>query len=112
MQTLQGRQVFVNTDIRGDKAFETLTATRETLLSIYSALRKEFDSLYGETAEEVTSFCDGLGFEKREFIFALKVFEELGLVSFENGKLTVYRGVKADLTDSALYREVLNLTKV
>ena len=112
LQTLQGRQVFVNADIKGDKAFETLTASRDTLLGIYSALRREFDSLYGETAEEVATSCDGLGFEKREFIFALKVFEELGLVAFENGKLTVYRGVKAELTDSVLYRKVLNLTKV
>ena len=112
IQSLQGRQVFVNTDISGDKVFETLTATRERLLNVYSALRKDFDALYGETAEEVANACDALGFEKREFIFALKVFEELGLVAFENGKLTIYRGVKAELTDSALYRKVLNVTKV
>lgn len=112
LQSLAGRQVFVNTEISGEKIFETLSASREALLGIYSALRKEFDSLYGETAEEVANASDGLGFDKREFIFALKVFEELGLVAFENGKLTVYRGVKAELTDSALYRKVLGLTKV
>ncbi|MBR2022969.1 MAG: single-stranded-DNA-specific exonuclease RecJ [Clostridia bacterium] len=111
IQSLAGRTVYVNRDISGEKMFETLTASRETLLSVYSALRKDFASLYGETAEEVAQSCDGLGFEKREFIFALKVFEELGLVAFENGKLTVYRGVKAELTDSALYRKVLTLAK-
>ncbi len=112
LRSLEGRQVFVNGDISGEKMFETLSASREALLGIYSALRKEFDTLHGETAEEVASSCDGLGFEKREFIFALKVFEELGLVAFDGGKLTVYRGVKADLTSSALYRKVLDVTKV
>ena len=56
--------------------------------------------------EELAVSCDGLGFDKREFIFALNVFEELGLVSFGDGKLTVYRGVKAELNDSSIYRKV------
>ena len=50
--------------------------------------------------------CDGLGFDRREFIFALNVFEELGLVAFGEGRLTVYRGVKAELTDSIVYKKV------
>ena len=56
--------------------------------------------------EELAIACDGLGFDKREFIFALNVFEELGLVAFGDGRLTVYRGVKAELTDSSIYRKV------
>ena len=52
---------------------------------------------------------DGLGFDKREFIFALNVFEELGLVELGEGRLTVYRGVKAELTDSEIYRKVCAL---
>ena len=110
LQSVAGRDVYVNADISGEKMFETLSASRETLLSVYSALRKDFASLQGETAEDVAQNCNGLGFEKREFIFALRVFEELGLVAFENGRLMVYRGVKAELTDSKLYRKVLALT--
>ena len=89
--------------------FESLDVARESLLEIFSALRREVNNLYGQTAEELANFCDGLGFDKREFIFALNVFEELGLVSFGDGKLTVYRGVKADLNDSAIYRKVCAL---
>ena len=37
-------------------------------------------------------------------LFALKVFEQLGLISFEGGKLTVYRGVRTELSNSPLYR--------
>lgn len=106
---LEGRQVFVNEDICGYKMLESLTATREYLLEIFSAMRKELALLNGETVEEVATACGALGFPKRDFIFALHVFQELGLVAFENGKLTVYRGIKAELSDSALYRKVCAL---
>ncbi len=106
LQSLAGRQVFVNDEISGYTTFETINASRERLLEIFSALRREVNSLNGETAEDLATACGGLGFDKREFIFALRVFEELGLVAFEEGKLTVYRGVKAELTDSAIYRKV------
>ncbi len=106
IESVGGRQVFVNREICGYKMFETLDVARESLLDIFSALRREVNNLYGQTAEELASFCGGLGFDKREFIFALNVFEELGLVSFGEGKLTVYRGIKAELSDSGIYRKV------
>ncbi len=103
---LAGRRVYVNRDICGYKMFEQLPVQRERLLDIFAALRKDVSSLLGETAEELAFACDGLGFDKREFIFAVNVFEELGLVAFGDGRLTVYRGVKAELNDSAIYRKV------
>ena len=106
ISALEGRQVFVNREICGYKMFEGLDVARESLLEIFSALRRDVNALYGETVEELAVSCDGLGFDKREFIFALNVFEELGLVSFGDGKLTVYRGVKAELNDSSIYRKV------
>ena len=106
IRTLEGRQVFVNREICGYKMFENLSTQREELLEIFSALRRDVGSLNGQTAEELAFACDGLGFDKREFIFALNVFEELGLVAFTEGRLTVYRGVKAELTDSTIYRKV------
>ena len=109
LTALEGRQVFVNGEISGLSMFESLTASRERLLEIFSALRKEANGLTGETAEEIATVCDGLGFDRREFIFAITVFNELGLVAFENGRLIVYRGVKAELTDSAIYRKVCAL---
>ena len=103
---LEGRQVFVNRDICGYKMFENLNVERENLLEIFSAIRRDFNHLSGETVEELAYACDGLGFDKREFMFALNVFAELGLIELGDGKLTVYRGVKAELTDSAIYRKV------
>jgi ssDNA-specific exonuclease RecJ len=103
---LNGKRVYVNKEICGYKMLEGLNTGREHLLEIYSALRREVNSLNGETAEELAAASGGLGFDKREFIFAVNVFKELGLVEFSDGRLTVYRGVKAELNDSAIYRKV------
>ena len=100
---------WVNNEICGYKMFENIDVSRERLLEIFAALRRDVNALCGNTAEEVAAFCDGLGFDRLEFIFALCVFEQLGLVAFENGRLTVYRGVKAELTDSLIYRKVCAL---
>ncbi len=106
LQAIDGKEVYVNGDICGYKMFESVPVEREALLEIFGALRREVQQLNGDTAEEVANACDGLGYDKRAFIFALNVFEDLGLVAFENGRLTVYRGVKAELNDSAIYRKV------
>ena len=106
---LEGKAVYYNSEICGYKMFEALDTTRDGLLEIFAALRRDINSLVGESVEELAIACDSLGFDKREFIFALNVFEELGLVSFRDGRLTVYRGVKAELGDSCLYRKVCEL---
>ncbi|MBQ8374423.1 MAG: single-stranded-DNA-specific exonuclease RecJ [Clostridia bacterium] len=103
---LSGRKVIVNGEICGYKMFEGLDTARESLLEIYSALRREINRLNGGNAEELSKYSETLGFEKREFLFALNVFEELGLISFAEGKFTVYRGVKAELNHSSIYRKV------
>jgi ssDNA-specific exonuclease RecJ len=107
--SLQGRQVFVNKDICGYTMFSSLVTGRDELLEIFSALRREINQLDGNTAEEVAIACGALGFAKRDFIFAINVFKELGLVAFADGRLTVYRGIKADLNDSLIYRKVCAL---
>lgn len=110
--SLAGRQVFINREICGYKMMEKLDVRRESLLEIYSSLRREVNSLYGCNAEELAFACDSLGYDTKQFIFALRVFEELGLVAFADGRLTVYRGVKADLFDSPVYRRVCALQEV
>ena len=106
LESLNGKTVYYNADLCGYKMFKLLETEREALLEIYSALRRDVNLLNGATAEEIAIACDALGFDKRQFIFALSVFEELGLVAFGDGKLTVYRGVKAELSNSKLYEKV------
>lgn len=109
LPSLEKGNAWVNDEICGYKMFERLDVSRERLLEIFSALRRGVNALCGNTAEEIAASCDGLGFDRLEFILALGVFEELGLVAFENGRLTVYRGVKTELTDSPIYRKVCAL---
>ena len=109
IRSLEGKTAYVNREICGYKMFEELDTARESLLAVYSSLRREVQSLVGDTAEEIADACDALGFDRWEFIFALHVFEELGLVAFGDGKLIVYRGVKAELSASNIYRKVCKL---
>ena len=89
--------------------FENLDTRRESLLEIYSELRRSVNTLEGENAEELATACDCLGFDEKQFIFALRVFEEMELVAFSEGRLIVYRGVKAELNASPTYRRVCAL---
>ncbi len=109
IEAIAGRQVCVNREICGYKTLEELDVSRESLLAIYGELRRRANELYGDTAEALSVACDCLGFERRQFLFALRVFEELGLVDFSEGKLIVYRGARAELQNSAIYRLVCAL---
>ena len=40
------------------------------------------------------------------FVFALEIFRQLSLISFEGGKIEVFRGVKTQLSNSELYNIV------
>ena len=106
LPSIERGNAWVNEEICGYKMFENVEISRERLLEIFATLRRDVNLLCGNTAEEVAASCDGLGFDRLQFIFALGVFEELGLVAFENGRMTVYRGVKAELSDSPIYRKV------
>lgn len=109
LSSIEKGSVWVNEEICGYKMFGRVSVSRERLLEIFAALRRGVNSLCGNTAEEIAVSCNGLGFDRLEFIFAIGVFEELGLVAFDEGRLTVYRGVKVELTDSAIYRKVCAL---
>lgn len=110
ISSLSGRNITVNGGIFGyKKLVRRISTKREDLLSVFAALRKEANKLQGKDAAEATVLLSALGFDAYEFMFALSVFEELGLITFEHGKPEIYRGVKADLTDSAIYRRFKDL---
>lgn len=102
--TIAGKQVYVCGDISGTAPLEGLDSSREGLLKIFSFISANAGSAEGASAEEV-AFSAHSPYKKCQLLFALKVFEELGLVSFDS-RLVVYRGIKTDLKNSALYRAV------
>ena len=102
-------RVLVNRDICGYEALRRLSVTREELLAVFAELRVNAHIITGDTYAEAAASCHSLGFSGELFIFALAVFEELGLISLADGKLTVYRGKRTELTNSRIYTECLRL---
>ena len=104
--------MLVNGGISGAKALFALSVVREDLLAVFAALRTQGDRVTGATYAEAAKNCDALGFAPEQFIFALAVFEELGLISFTDGRLHMFRGRHTELTNSALYNAVAKLQEV
>lgn len=82
-----------------------LSTERVDLLNIFAALCANVNNIRGSNVAEVAKYND-LGFTPSQTAFALKVFLQLGLVSFESGSLIIYRGIKTDLSNSSVYNRV------
>ncbi len=97
-------RVLINRE--AEKYPAALSASREELLSVFSALRRAEGRVYGLSYAEAAKNCGALGFPEELFVFALAVFEELGLIYWEEGTLRVRKGVKTDLMSSRVYAAV------
>ena len=108
LSSLAGKSVFICNQLDGLSHLRRLDTERENLLSVFRFVASMPSSYAGESAEEVAArLCGEIPLP--QIFFALKVFEELALISFEGGKLTVFKGVKTQLTNSELYNAVTRL---
>ncbi|HBN12494.1 MAG TPA: hypothetical protein DD415_02660, partial [Clostridiales bacterium] len=107
LQSLAGKEVIIS-EYRGNNYFGKVTADRESLLKIFSAVSANSSKAGQDIAE--TALDDKFGFGAVQTAFALSVFCQLSLIYFENGRLVVRRGVKSALTNSELYN-VINSVK-
>lgn len=107
LSSLAGKQVVICSDICGYGYFRRLPRAREELLKIFAYVSANSGAIGGENAA-FAAFEVDTGFTPAQTAFALCVFEELKLISFENGALSVFRGVKTELTNSSLYNLVCN----
>ena len=85
-----------------------LSCKREELLKLFATLAANENGIEGACAEEVAK-NNNLGFSQAQVYFALKVFLQLALVSFADGRLKIMRGVKSDLKNSAIYNAVMKM---
>lgn len=108
LASLTGKTVEICGGQTRPRFINNLSCERDELLKVFAYLSANANILEGATAEEVVqkSDCD---FEKLQLLFALKVFEQLSLISFADGRLSVCRGVKTDLSNSVLYNTVKKL---
>ena len=97
-------RLIVCSDTEGGAPLGRIDGSREHMLKIFAWASANAGNLEGASAEEA-AFAAESPFKVSELLFAFKVFEQLGLMSFGMRPL-VYRGVKTDLNNSALYRLV------
>ena len=100
--SLNGKRVIICSDIEGNNFLKGLPCTREDLLKIFAMIVANAGNAEGADSAEVC-VKTALGFAPPHVAFALEVFRQLNLLSFEGGKLTLYRGVKTELANSELY---------
>ena len=102
-------EVRVNGSLCGYRRLLALPTEREALLSVFTLIRSHAESIAGQTRAEAARACGSLGLDTETFLFALTVFEELGLVSLEEGRLKVFRGKRTELAASSVYTAVVRL---
>ncbi len=85
-----------------------LNCDRIKLLEIFAMLSANSGNIQGENAAEV-AVKNNFGCSRTQALFALKVFEQLSLIDFTNGRLEIFRGVKSRLENSELYNLILKL---
>ncbi len=102
----------VNGGICGYGRLLQVPTERTQLLSVFTLLRSRSAEVVGGSYAEAARSCDSLGLDAETFIFALAVFEELGLLSLEGGRLRMFRGKHTELAASELYRAVARLQEV
>ncbi|MBD5585038.1 MAG: single-stranded-DNA-specific exonuclease RecJ [Clostridia bacterium] len=104
LSSLEGKTVELCEENSAPAWIKSLSCDRDDLLGIFAKLSANSENLEGYTAEDVAK-RNPLG-DKLQVFFALKVFEQLSLISFESGRLEVIRGVKSKLENSPLYNMV------
>lgn len=109
LPSLQGKSVEVCTEVNGLRCLSGLDADRDNLLAVFKAVSANAYNLLGDSLEEIAQVND-FGVPPPQALFALKVFAELGLIQYKSGRLSVVRGVKTQLTNSALYNFICSMS--
>lgn len=106
--SLAGKKVYVCKEVDGAQALCALSAEREQLLSVFKFISANGAAVCGGSLEEI---AESGFFETapEQALFALKVFEQLGLITFKGGRINVNRAIKTQLTNSDLYNLICSL---
>ncbi len=103
--------LLANAERCGYRKLFGLDLTREGLLSVFAALRESGGLASGYGYAEMARSCASLGFAPEQFVFALAVFEELGLLDCSANRIRLFRGIKTELSRSAIYTAACRLTE-
>lgn len=97
-----GVKIYVCRDIKGDSFVKKINSDRGSLIDSFKKISTAYALLQGVDVETMAQ--NGMqGIDNLNLLFALEVFEELGILKVDGGKLVVYKGVKTELTLSERY---------
>ncbi len=102
-------RLFANSERASWQKLTGLDLSRDSLARVFAALREAEGRAVGETYAETARMLHALGFDPRLFVFALAVFEELGLVDCSRSRLRIVRGKRTDLMNSPIYARAVAL---
>ncbi|MDE7265613.1 MAG: hypothetical protein K2N52_04995, partial [Clostridia bacterium] len=106
--SLENKEVVICSDIKGNNFIKNLPCKREELLKIFAYVSANAANLEGGDSYEV-ALNNKFSFKPSHVAFALEVFRQLNLISYDGGRLNLFKGVKTELTNSELYNIVCNL---
>ncbi len=106
---MQGEKRILHVPLSDMGGLYSVDCTREVLLRVFAELRRcegvELPESYAAAARRLRLSA----FSQEEVVFALAVFEELGLLSLARGRLEFVRGKHTELAKSAIYSAVSRL---
>lgn len=103
--SLSQKTVIICSDVCGYNYIKALSCEREKLLKVFSALVANVGGIDGADGAEIALGYD-LSESPLQTVFAVEVFRQLSLLDFKDGKFTLYRGVKSELSKSQLFNTV------
>ena len=102
-------KLYSETSLADMGSLSALSCERDTLLAVFAALRRREDVETGTGYAHAARVLALPEFSVGQVVFALAVFEELGLISLAEGRLRIMRGVKTELTNSGIYNAVSHI---
>ena len=82
--------------------------SREAMVALFTALRAA-DGMRAADFAEISKASEFQAFSPEFTVFALAVFEELGLWRLQGGRIALCRGQKTELTRSKIYCAALKI---
>ncbi len=101
--------LYANSDVSRFRSLEQIDVGRAAMVEAFRKLRAAEGTPVGETYLQTARRLRAEN--EKQLVFALAVFSELGLLSFEAGRLGIVKEKRAELTDSAIYSTALALTQ-
>lgn len=108
LKSLEGKEIMVCREHLGTSQFVELASDRDTMLTVFRAISANCGRFSGDNAIDASLSVE-IGFSSSQILFAIKVFEELGLLSLSGGRLSLMRGLKTQLNNSSLYNFICSI---